>query len=54
MALRVSVILRGRAKVLARIERSHRRQNPGDVKPVGAAVSEGCWINYGPGLQGLL
>ncbi len=39
--------LRGRAKVLARIERLIEG-NPGDVKSVGAGVSE-LRINYGPG-----
>jgi putative addiction module killer protein len=38
--------LRARAKVLARIERLIGG-NPGDVKPVGADVSE-LRINYGP------
>jgi putative addiction module killer protein len=41
--------LRGRAKVLARIERLIAG-NPGDVKPVGAGVSE-LRINYGPGYR---
>ena len=41
--------LRGRAKVLARIERLIGG-NPGDVKPVGAGVSE-LRINYGPGYR---
>jgi putative addiction module killer protein len=41
--------LRGRAKVLARIERLIGG-NPGDVKPVGAGVSE-LRINYGPGFR---
>ena len=41
--------LRGRAKVLARIERLIGG-NPGDVKPVGADVSE-LRINYGPGYR---
>ena len=41
--------LRGRAKVLARIERLISG-NPGDVKPVGAGVSE-LRINYGPGYR---
>jgi putative addiction module killer protein len=40
---------RGRAKVLARIERLIGG-NPGDVKPVGAGVSE-MRINYGPGYR---
>jgi putative addiction module killer protein len=44
--------LRARAKVLARIERLIGG-NPGDVKPVGAGVSE-LRINYGPWIQGLL
>ena len=39
--------LRGRAKVLARIERLISG-NPGDAKPVGAGVSE-LRINIGPG-----
>jgi len=39
--------LRARAKVQARIERLIGG-NPGDVKPVGAGVSE-LRINYGPG-----
>ena len=38
--------LRGRAKVLARIERLIGG-NPGDVRPVGSGVSE-LRINYGP------
>jgi putative addiction module killer protein len=41
--------LRGRAKVLARIERLIGG-NPGDVRPVGAGVSE-LRINYGPGYR---
>ena len=41
--------LRGRAKVQARIERLIGG-NPGDVKPVGAGVSE-LRINYGPGYR---
>ena len=41
--------LRGRAKVLARIERLIGG-NPGDVKSVGADVSE-LRINYGPGYR---
>ena len=41
--------LRGRAKVLARIE-CLIGGNPGDVKPVGAGVSE-LRINYGPGYR---
>jgi putative addiction module killer protein len=41
--------LRARAKVLARIERLIGG-NPGDVKPVGAGVSE-FRINYGPGYR---
>ena len=41
--------LRGRAKVLARIERLIGG-NPGDVKPVGAGVSE-LRINCGPGFR---
>jgi putative addiction module killer protein len=41
--------LRARAKVLARIERLIGG-NPGDVKPVGADVSE-LRINYGPGYR---
>ena len=41
--------LRGRAKVLARIERLIGG-NPGDTKPVGAGVSE-LRINFGPGYR---
>jgi putative addiction module killer protein len=41
--------LRARAQVLARIERLIGG-NPGDVKPVGAGVSE-LRINYGPGYR---
>ena len=41
--------LRGRAKVLARIERLISG-NPGDAKPVGAGVCE-LRINYGPGYR---
>ena len=41
--------LRGRAKVLARIEHLIGG-NPGDVKPIGAGVSE-LRINYGPGYR---
>jgi putative addiction module killer protein len=41
--------LRGRAKVLARIERIIGG-NPGDVRPVGGGVSE-LRINYGPGYR---
>ena len=41
--------LRGRAKVLARIERLIGG-NPGDAKPVGAGVSE-LRINFGPGYR---
>ena len=41
--------LRARAKVQARIERLIGG-NPGDVKPVGAGVSE-LRINYGPGYR---
>jgi putative addiction module killer protein len=41
--------LRCMAKVLARIERLIGG-NPGDVKPVGAGVSE-LRINYGPGYR---
>ncbi len=41
--------LRGRAKVLAKIERLFGG-NPGDVKPVGAGVSE-LRINYGLGYR---
>jgi putative addiction module killer protein len=41
--------LRGRAKVLARVERL-LTGNPGDVKPVGAGVSE-MRIDYGPGYR---
>lgn len=41
--------LRGRAKVLARVERL-LTGNPGDVKPVGEGVSE-MRIDYGPGYR---
>ena len=41
--------LRGRAKVLARIERLIGG-NPGDAKPVGSGVSE-LRINFGPGYR---
>jgi putative addiction module killer protein len=41
--------LKGRAKVLARIERLIGG-NPGDVRPVGGGVSE-LRINYGPGYR---
>jgi putative addiction module killer protein len=41
--------LRGRAKVLARIERLIGG-NPGDVRPVGPGLSE-LRINYGPGYR---
>jgi putative addiction module killer protein len=41
--------LRGRARVLARIERL-ATGNPGDVKPVGQGVSE-LRIDYGPGYR---
>jgi putative addiction module killer protein len=41
--------LRARTKVLARIERLIGG-NPGDIKPVGAGVSE-MRINYGPGYR---
>ena len=41
--------LRGRAKVLARIERLIGG-NPGDAKPVGAGVYE-LRINFGPGYR---
>jgi putative addiction module killer protein len=41
--------LRGRAKVLARIERLIGG-NPGDAKPVGDGVSE-LRINFGPGYR---
>jgi putative addiction module killer protein len=41
--------LRGRARVLARIERL-AAVNPGDVKPVGEGVSE-LRIDYGPGYR---
>jgi putative addiction module killer protein len=41
--------LRGRAKVLARIERLIGG-NPGDVRPVGFGLSE-LRINYGPGYR---
>lgn len=41
--------VRGRARVLARIERL-AAGNPGDVKPVGQGVSE-LRIDYGPGYR---
>jgi putative addiction module killer protein len=41
--------VRARARVLVRIERL-ALGNPGDVKPVGAAVSE-LRIDYGPGYR---
>ena len=41
--------IRGRARVLARIERL-AAGNPGDVKPVGSGVSE-LRIDYGPGYR---
>jgi len=41
--------LRGRAKVLARIERLIGG-NPGDVRPVGSGLSE-LRIYYGPGYR---
>lgn len=41
--------LRAKAKVQARVERLIRG-NPGDVRPVGAGVSE-LRINYGPGYR---
>ena len=41
--------MRVRAKLLARIERLIGG-NPGDVKPLGAGVSE-LRINYGPGYR---
>ncbi len=41
--------LRGRARVLARIERL-AAGNPGDVKPVGEGISE-MRIDYGPGYR---
>ena len=47
--LAVRLDLRAWVKVLARIERLIGG-NPGDVKPVGAGVSE-LRINYGPGYR---
>ena len=41
--------IRGRARVLARIERL-ASGNPGDAAPVGEGVSE-LRINYGPGYR---
>lgn len=41
--------LRGRAKVLARVERL-LTGNPGDVRPIGEGVSE-MRIDYGPGYR---
>jgi putative addiction module killer protein len=41
--------LRGRARVLARVERL-AVGNPGDVEPVGEGVSE-MRIDYGPGYR---
>lgn len=41
--------LKARARIQARVERL-RAGNPGDVKPVGAGVSE-MRIDYGPGYR---
>ena len=41
--------LRAKANVQARVERLISG-NPGDVRPVGAGVSE-LWINFGPGYR---
>ena len=41
--------IRARARILARVERL-ALSNPGDVKPVGAGVSE-MRIDYGPGYR---
>lgn len=41
--------MQGRMRILARVERL-RAGNPGDVKPIGAGVSE-LRIDYGPGYR---